>query len=126
MRTITMTAQQFRDFVYPGMASGTATNDAEFETAMRVMKKLKDPGLTTELALTLNEVAAQLDGVTVFPFRKLLESSVTFVLHEDEYVLLKGRITAMQPTINYAAGDAYQAVRTLFAGAKEVAEEQKA
>ena len=92
MRKLSLTADQFETFVFQQVTVGPVDNEHELETALRLLRKLKDPALTTEVPLTAAEKAAQEEGQRVFQFRKLREDEAVFLLDTDEFELLKRRV----------------------------------
>jgi hypothetical protein len=97
MRQLTFTADQFNTFVFSYVTSVPAENDLEFETGLRLLRKLKDPTLTEEVPPSPEELEAEVKSggrLRVFPFYRLQRDRATFVLEEDEYNLLKKRMRA--------------------------------
>ena len=92
MRKLTLTAEHFDTFVFQQVTAGPVDNEHELETALRLLRKLKDPALTTEVPLTVAEKAVQEEGQRIFQFRKLREDEAVFLLDTDEFELLKRRV----------------------------------
>ena len=81
MRCITLTAYQYRNFVYPAVVTSGAKRLDEWEVALRTVRKLKDPALTTDLPLTDEQRKAKDEGNAVYPERTLLGGEAVFALH---------------------------------------------
>lgn len=110
MRKLSLTADQFDAFVFPYVATSSAQNDGEFETALRLLRKLKDPALTMPAPLTDAEEKARQAGGKVFAFAKLRESEATFLLEEDEWKLLQNRVAAFKTKVNIVALEDFAAL----------------
>lgn len=107
MRKLRLTAQQFDHFVFPYVAQAAAKNDGEFETALRLIRKLKDGALTEEIPLSEEESKIQANGKLVLPFRRLREGEATFVLEEDEWKMLRSRVAERKVNVSIVALEMY-------------------
>jgi hypothetical protein len=95
MRQLTVTARQYEYFLFPYVAGMSADSVDDFETQLRLMRKLKDPALTVEIPLTEEEEeAARRARVSTYSSRRLLEDQATFMLDEDEWKMAKKRVEA--------------------------------
>lgn len=119
MRKLSLTADQFDTFVFPYVAQSNAQNDAEFETALRLLRKLKDPALTMVAPLSDPEEKARQAGAKVFAFNKLRESEASFVLEEDEWKLLQARLAAYKTKVNIVALEDFAALLDVIKAAPE-------
>ena len=70
MRKLILSADQFDTFVFQQVTTVPAENENEFETSLRLLRKLKDPAITKEAPLTDAEHRAVEEGNRVFPYRK--------------------------------------------------------
>lgn len=103
MRKFTITAEHFNTFLYPQLASSSSKTDAEFETALRVMKIFKDPSMTEVVPLNPGEQQQQDRGQKVYSFRRLLEDEATFVLETDEWGFVQARLKEHKINVALAA-----------------------
>lgn len=99
MKKVTISKFEFDTFVFQQVAGSTAENDNEAETAIRLMRKLKDETLTIECEPTKEEGEARKKGRSVFLMRQLREGSATFVLQDDEHKLLFKRLEKNVPHV---------------------------
>lgn len=120
MRNVTLTAYQFNNFVYPPLGSGNAKGDGDWETALRVMKKLKDPELTMPKALDEKELEAQQEGKPVYAFYKLLDDEATFLLEEDEWRFVRDKVKANRDNVALMAAQDYEACMVAIKDAEKV------
>lgn len=118
MRKLTLQKGHFDTFVFQQVTTLPAANESEFETALRLLKKLKDPALTKEVALTPEEQEAEKQGQRAFPFRQLLEDEATFVLEEDEYQLLKKRVEKHKTLVATLVLEEFAELLAVIAGAE--------
>jgi len=126
MRKLTVTARQFQTFLFPQIASSSASNIDAWETGLRLMKVLKDPALTIEVPLTDDEKASRDRGEAVYPYRKLIEDEADFILKEDEYGLLKKNITAYKAAVSLLAAEDFSGLLEAIQQAPEVEPDAKA
>lgn len=92
MRRVVITADLFDTFLFPQLAQSNAKTDSERETALRILKKIKDPAITTEKPLTRREEQLQEDGERVFHYRILIGDEIELLLEEDEWKFIKTRL----------------------------------
>ena len=119
MRQLTVTADQFDTFLFPHVAQSSAKDESEFETALRLMRKIKDPAVTEEVPLTAVERQAKENGQRLFPFRRLLGDAHTFVLEEDEHKLLLKRLNERKTSVALLALEEFDELLKVVAAAPE-------
>ena len=124
MRKLTLQAKYFDNFVFPQLAGTSAENDSEWETALRLLKAIKDPVLTVEVDLTPQEKEARDRGQQVYAFRKLREGEATFLLQSDEYALLLKRINAHKTRVALVAAEDFAELLAAIENAPEVKVEE--
>lgn len=108
MRKLKLSAQQFDAFVFPYVAQASAANDNEWETALRLIRKLKDEEKTVVAPYSdEEEMLRKMRGEVVFPFRRLRKSHDEFYLEEDEFALLILRLTAQKMNVRAVAAGAF-------------------
>ncbi|KKL14919.1 hypothetical protein LCGC14_2510820, partial [marine sediment metagenome] len=95
----------FNTFLYPQLASSSSKTDAEFETALRVMRVFKDPSMTEVVPLNATEEEQRKGGQKVYAFRRLLEDEATFLLETDEWEFVKARLKEHKVNVALAAID---------------------
>lgn len=110
MRKVPISKEAFDNFVFPIVATSSAKNEAEFETGIRLIQKLKDPSLTIEKPLTDAEGKARDAGTKVYPYRVLREDVAVFVLEEDEWQLMAERLKERRTTIPMLAMEDFKAL----------------
>ena len=125
MRRITFTEPQFKNFVFPHVGRSNANSGSDWETALRLIKKLKDPTLTEEVDLTQDEQESENDGATVFRFRTLLTREATFELEEDEWKLLRQILEGMRTKVLLIAAEDFEAILEIVREAKQVDTKEK-
>ena len=125
MRQVTFTKKQFKDFVYPFVGQGNAKADGDWETALRLVKKFKDPILTEKVPLNKEEQKAEDEGSTVFCFRTLLTEDATFELEEDEWGLLKQILEGRRKNIIFLAAEDFEELLAVIREAKQVDAKEK-
>lgn len=125
-RKLTLTTNQFGTFVFPPLGRSSAKNDSDWETALRLMKKLKDPGLAFPVPLTEEEEkAVAKPGVMAFQFYELLEAEAVFLLQDDEWRFLQKRLKENRNNVPLAANDEYEELLQTVNDAEEYTVEQK-
>lgn len=92
MKKVTISKFDFDTFVFQQVAGSTAENDNEAETAIRLMRKIKDEALTEEEESTKEQEELRKKGRPVFLMRKLREEQAVFILQDDEHKLLLKRL----------------------------------
>lgn len=118
MRKLVLTAAQFDTFVFPQVASSAAKSESEFETALRLLKKLKDPALTEAVPFTDEELKrAKETRQALFAFHRLREDSATFLLEEDEWLLLKARVSDHKTKVSIVALEDFSSALAAVAAA---------
>ena len=120
MKQLTFTKSHFDLFVFPQVGTAQAKSDSEFEAALRLLRKLKDPALTVEKPLTQAEEEAEKNGDRVFRFYRLLEDQATFLLQDDEFRLLKDRITGHKTTVSLVAVEEFNELLQVLKDPPEV------
>lgn len=121
MRQLTLTAPEFDGLVYPTIAQGNgAQTDGEWETAMRLMKALKEPGLTVEIPLNEKQVEDGRNGTHHVPSRRLAESQAVFVLEEDCISMLEKRMRAARPGVPLGIADQFEVLLVKIKAAPEL------
>lgn len=110
MRAVTVTKQQFDEAVFPALIQGNAENESEMETAIRVLRKFRDPEVTQEetVSAEMRERAERM-GQRVFALRRLVADTHTFELEEDEHRLLVARMKAHVPRVHLLAAEDFLA-----------------
>lgn len=126
MRKLTLTAQQFKIFVFPHIAAAKPASNAEFDTSLRLMRKLKDPALTTAIPLTEAEQAVKDRGDLVIPFHQLLEDEASFLLEEAEWQLLYDRMMANRTAVSMAIAEDFATLLASIKAAPEFKVEESA
>ncbi len=116
MRQLTFTAHLFRNFVFPYVGASSVKDVSEWDTQLRLIKKLKDPALTVQVELTDAEREAEAQGQVVYRFYQLREEKGTFQLEEDERDLLKRRIEDNRTRVNAIAAEDFDELRAGEAG----------
>ncbi len=119
MRKVTISKKQFDTFLFPQIAQSNAKTDSERETAIRVIKILKDRGLTMDKPLTKREERLREDGENVFEFKELVEDEATFVLEEDEHNFIKKRLEENAKGVALLVLEDFEALRDLFKNAEK-------
>ena len=122
MKQVTITKHLFDTFAFPQIAQANAKTDGEWETALRLIKKFKDPALTRETPLNKMELRAKDDGQKVAQFYELLEDQVTFVFQDDEFHLMKDRITGNKTNISILLAEDFQELLQAIEDAEDVKE----
>lgn len=107
MKKLKLTSRQFDTFVFPQIASSTARSDGEFETALRLLRKLKDPALTQPALLTVEEAAARAQGQAAFAFHRLRSDEAVFLLEEDEWGMLQSRVSEHRTRVAIVAAEEF-------------------
>lgn len=121
MREVHVTREQFDEFLYPAIASSSAENESELETAVRVLRKLKKPDITFEEVISSEEQErAKKNRTKLVPFRKLTVDEHTFMFEEPEYKLVLDRVKAHLPRISLAAAEELWEFYESVKGAPEV------
>ena len=120
MRKLTLTAFQFDNFVYPPLGQGNAKGDASWETALRVMKVLKDPELTRPRDLDADELKAQKEGKPVYAFHKLLDSEAEFMFEEDEWRFVRDKVKENRDNVSLMAAQDYEETLVLLNDAEKI------
>lgn len=121
MRQLTLTAAEYDGLVYPTIGQGNgAQTDGEWETAMRLMKVLKEPGITTEIPLTEEQVGDAANGKHHVASRRLVEDQAVFVLEEDCVTMLEKRMRAARPGVPFAIADQFEALLVKIKSAPEL------
>jgi len=111
MREVRFTAIEFETFVFPAVATATAEDIQQMDAAAGVIKKLKDPEKTEEIALSEREQAARANGQNVYAFRKLRTPDYgLFSLLEEEWGFLLALLTKNRIRIALLALDDYDAM----------------
>lgn len=117
MKSVTLHATQYSTWVYPMFGTSKSGTDAEFETALRTMKKLKDPSLTIAVPPTEAEKQATRPGVEIFQYRQLREEKAVFLFEEDEIALVLRRIIEQRAGVPAVTAEDYQEVVDLLKNA---------
>lgn len=126
MRQLTFNGKQFKDFVFTQMGRATSSGgDSDWETALRVIKKLKDPALTEVIPLTDEEQKAENEGTTVFYFRRLIEDHATWEFEEDEWKFLKTKLEANKKNVLLLAAEDFEELLRVIRDAKQVDTKKK-
>lgn len=121
MRQLTLTAPEYDGLVYPTIGQGSgAQTDSEWETAMRLMKVLKEPGLTVEIPLTEEQLDDAKHGKHHVSSRRLTEGSAVFVFEEDCISMLEKRMKAARPGVPLAIADQFEALMLKIRSAPEL------
>jgi len=126
MRKLTLDARQFNNFVFPHVANATTKGNSEWETMLRVMKKLKDPKISHERDITSEEQKAEEAGVATYRFRKLSVPKHTFVLEEDEYSLIAEKVKDQRDSTPAMAADEFEAVLNAIGDCEQYEAKEKA
>lgn len=120
MRRLVINADLFDTFLFPNIAQSNAKTDSERETALRVLKKIKDPAITTEKPLTRREEQLQKEGERVFSYRILRGEEATFLLEEDEWKFVKTRLKDNAGNIALLALEEFNNLLEIFEQAEEI------
>jgi hypothetical protein len=102
MRKVTLTAYQFDNFVYTPVANSSAENENELETALRVMRKLKDPKLTRDGEISPEE-AKLIGKIAAYAPRVLATAEAIFEFEEDEFALILRRMNKARTSLALVA-----------------------
>lgn len=91
MRSMTISAVEFENYIFPGFASQGAKTEDELEVRLRVLRKLKAsssplPGPTTDG-----------QGQRVFTGRTMDNDEAYFEFEEDEFKVLRESLVASLP-----------------------------
>jgi len=121
MRRLTITNHHFDTFLYPFLMQSVAREPAEWDVALRLLRKLKDPAETEERELTPEEADARRRGIPVYPFRRLRQAEATLLLEEDEFTLLSGRLAERKSNVLLGAADDFAELLAAVANAPIVA-----
>lgn len=117
MKSVTLHATQYSTWVYPMFGASKSGSDAEFETALRVIRKLKDPSLTVAVPPTEAEKLATRPGVEIFQYRQLREAQATFLFEEDEIALVLRRMLEQKSGVPAVTAEDYLEVVDLLKNA---------
>lgn len=121
MREVRITKEQFDEFLFPFVSGSSPESDNERECALRVMRKLKDPEITEEEALSPAQLeAAERRKRKIWPGRRLACPEATFHFQEDEHRLILKRLKEATKGIAMLVIEEYTAFLDAFEGAKEV------
>lgn len=107
MRNVEVTKDEYNDFLYPAVGGSTAKSEQELETALRVMKKINAPDVTTVLEVPADQLrAAEARGQRLLPTRKLSAPKMELILEEDEWKLVVERLKAYIPQVTLLGAEA--------------------
>jgi len=108
MRKVRVTADQYYVFLYPQFAASVAENADEFETQLRVIRKLKDQTLSQDEPVTEQDrQEADRKHTVPVPYRRLLEAEAVFLFEEDEWRLLCRRIENYKKMVAAGAAELF-------------------
>lgn len=112
VRRVTLTADQFDNFLFPVWAN--AQNPGDSEVVIRITKKLKKA--SSEVPLNKTQQAARDAGKRVYADRTLDHDSYDFMFEEDERNVLrdafKKALGNFNPLAMEDAFDIYEIIRT--------------
>lgn len=126
MRKIRFTSLQFNNFVYPNVAHNNAKGDGEWETALRLVKILKDPAKTKEMPLSKGEIEAQEMGRAAYPNHCLLDDEAEFLVQDDEWRMIRDKVKAGRDTVLITASEDFEATLQAIEDAEKIEVEEKA
>ena len=121
MRSITLTRPQFDEVFYPTLIAGHAQvkNEDEHDTALILMRQMKDGGVTRPEDPKPKVVEAiEEAGNRWWPSRKLIESEHTFEFDEDVYKIIEARFRAKITHVHPAMADEFDEVWQIVKGAE--------
>jgi hypothetical protein len=132
MRDITITKLEFDEFLFPFVTNSQAENDKERTTATDVLKLLSDEEYTVEETLS-DELVTRAEKLDkhLWPGRKLATDEHTFTFEEDEYRLVRKRLTDAVKGVNIIALahfspllDKFKQAEKYSAGAPEIVDKE--
>lgn len=111
MRQLMLTAREFDGFVFPVVTQGNgAQNDGEWETAIRLVRALKEPSLAEDKPYNETEKKAIADGALLIKSKVLIEDSAVFLLEEDAITLLERRLRENRKGVPFGVAEDYEAL----------------
>lgn len=111
MRQLMLTAEEFDAFVFPCVTQGSGVeNDSEWETAIRLVRTLKDPGLTRDKAFSKGDQEAIAGGAHLRHSKVLLEAQATFAIEEDCITMLERRLRANRKGVPFGVAEEFEAL----------------
>ena len=125
MRKVKFTAFQFNNFVYPYVAHASAKGEGDWETALRVIKILKDPTKTKVSPMSPAEVKAKEEGQPVYPNHRLLDSEAEFLVQDDEYRMIRDKVKARRDDVLITAAEDFEILLQVLNDAEEVEVQEK-
>ena len=98
---VTLTATEFDDFVFDMVAQSAIRDPSELPTAVGLIRKLSDLGLTKECPVTEEEErVAVLARVKLRPGRKLIGTEAEFKFTDDELAFMLRAMEAASVRVN--------------------------
>lgn len=121
MRIVTLSQAQYTKFAYPAVAQSAAERLEDWEPALRLMRKLRDPALTQDAEVTVDEQKILEAGrVLAYAPRKLKEDQASFEVEEDEWKLWRARVEGYRLRVPLVAAEDLEATLDALRQAKSL------